>query len=231
MGLRSMCEPSFDYVDTLTSETYLRRRFVHEAIPLHDGLFGIARQLTSNVVDAEDLVQRTMVKAYSRFSSYRSDTHLKAWLVRIMRNTWIDDHRRNKARPIEHLTGDVGDWEEQAYERHAGSGRDTVESRVIESSVELEVRRAVRQLPMDLRTVIYYAYVEGLPHKQIAEIEAIPVGTVMSRLYRARRQLHGLLVETLPVSVERSDLAEAVLPAFAPTTTPAAVSPYPPPAA
>ncbi|MDT5171582.1 MAG: hypothetical protein QOD02_4932 [Mycobacterium sp.] len=62
-----MCEPSFDYVDTLTSETYLRRRFVHEAIPLHDGLFGIARQLTSNVVDAEDLVQRTMVKAYSRF--------------------------------------------------------------------------------------------------------------------------------------------------------------------
>ena len=70
-----MCEPSFDYVDTLTSETYLRRRFVHEAIPLHDGLFGIARQLTSNVVDAEDLVQRTMVKAYSRFSSYRSDTH------------------------------------------------------------------------------------------------------------------------------------------------------------
>jgi RNA polymerase sigma-70 factor (ECF subfamily) len=198
---------------------------------LHDGLFGIARQLTSNVVDAEDLVQQTMVKAYSRFSSYRSDTHLKAWLVRIMRNTWIDDHRRNKARPLEHLTGDVGDWEERAYERHAGSGRDTVEDRVIESSVELEVRRAVRQLPLDLRTVIYYAYVEGLPHKQIAEIEAIPVGTVMSRLYRARKQLHGLLVETLPVSVERSDLAEAVLPAFAPTTTPAAVSPYPPPAA
>jgi RNA polymerase sigma-70 factor (ECF subfamily) len=226
-----MCEPSFDYVDTLTSETYLRRRFEHEAIPLHDGLFGIARQLTSNVVDAEDLVQQTMVKAYSRFSSYRSDTHLKAWLVRIMRNTWIDDHRRNKARPLEHLTGDVGDWEERAYERHAGSGRDTVEDRVIESSVELEVRRAVRQLPLDLRTVIYYAYVEGLPHKQIAEIEAIPVGTVMSRLYRARKQLHGLLVETLPVSVERSDLAEAVLPAFAPTTTPAAVSPYPPPAA
>ncbi|MCW2624861.1 MAG: polymerase sigma factor RpoE [Mycobacterium sp.] len=226
-----MCEPNFDCVDPLTSETYLRRRFEHEAIPLHDSLFGIARQLTSTVVDAEDLLQQTMVKAYSRFSSYRSDTHLKAWLVRIMRNTWIDDHRRNKARPLEHLTADVGDWEERAYERHAGSGRDTVEDRVIESSVELEVRRAVRQLPLDLRTVIYYAYVEGLPHKQIAEIEAIPVGTVMSRLYRARKQLHGLLVETLPVSVERSDLAEAVLPAFAPTTTPAAVSPYPPPAA
>jgi RNA polymerase sigma-70 factor (ECF subfamily) len=230
MGLRSICEPNFDWVDTLTSETYLRRRFEHEAIPLHDGLFGIARQLTSNVVDAEDLVQQTMVKAYSRFSSYRSDTHLKAWLVRIMRNTWIDDHRRNKARPLEHLTGDVGDWEERAYERHAASGRDTVEGRVIESSVELEVRRAVRQLPMDLRTVIYYAYVEGLPHKQIAEIEAIPVGTVMSRLYRARQQLRGLLVETLPASADRIDLAEAVLPTFAPTTTPA-VSPYPPPAA
>ncbi|HXO50494.1 MAG TPA: sigma-70 family RNA polymerase sigma factor, partial [Mycobacterium sp.] len=181
-------------------------------------------------VDAEDLVQQTMVKAYSRFSSYRSDTHLKAWLVRIMRNTWIDDHRRNNARPLEHLTGDVGDWEERAYERHAGSGRDTVEGRVIESSVELEVRRAVRQLPIDLRTVIYYAYVEGLPHKQIAEIEAIPVGTVMSRLYRARQQLRGLLVETLPASADRIDLAEAVLPTFAPTTTPA-VSPYPPPAA
>jgi RNA polymerase sigma-70 factor (ECF subfamily) len=83
---------------------------------------------------------------------------------------------------------------------------------------------------MDLRTVIYYAYVEGLPHKQIAEIEAIPVGTVMSRLYRARQQLRGLLVETLPASADRSDLAEAVLPTFAPTTTPA-VSPYKPPAA
>ena len=76
-----MCEPNFDCMDTLSSEAYLRRRFVHEAIPLHDGLFGIARQLTSNVVDAEDLVQRTMVKAYSRFSSYRSDTHLydRSW--------------------------------------------------------------------------------------------------------------------------------------------------------
>jgi RNA polymerase sigma-70 factor, ECF subfamily len=230
MGLRSICEPSVDCVDTLTSETDLRRLFEHEAIPLHGSLFGIARQLTSNVADAEDLVQQTMVKAYSRFSSYRSDTHLKAWLVRIMRNTWIDDHRRNKARPIEHLTGDVGDWEERAYERHVGSGRDTVECRVIESSVELEVRRAVRQLPLTLRTVIYYAYVEGLPHKQIAEIEAIPIGTVMSRLYRARQQLRGLLVGTLPVSADRSDLADAVLPTFAPTTTPV-VSPYTPPAA
>jgi len=216
-------------VDTLTSETYLRRLFEDEAIPLHDSLFGIARQLTSNVADAEDLVQQTMVKAYSSFSSYQSDTHLKAWLVRIMRNTWIDDHRRNKARPVEHLTGDVGGWEERAYERHAGTGRDTVEGRVIESSVELEVRRAVRQLPLDLRTVIYYAYVEGLPHKQIAEIEAIPVGTVMSRLYRARQQLRGLLVETLPVSADRTDLAEAILPPLRRPTP--AVSPYPPPAA
>src|ERR1700721_72369 len=121
MGLRSMCEPNFDCVDKLTSETYLRRRFEHEAIPLHDGLFGIARQLTSNVVDAEDLVQQTMVKAYSRFSSYRSDTHLKAWLGRIMRNTLIDDHRPNKARPLEHLTGDVGDWEGRASGGTAGS--------------------------------------------------------------------------------------------------------------
>jgi RNA polymerase sigma-70 factor, ECF subfamily len=229
MALRSTCEPSFDCVDTLTSETYLRRLFEDEAIPLHDSLFGIARQLTSNVADAEDLVQQTMVKAYSSFSSYQSDTHLKAWLVRIMRNTWIDDHRRNKARPVEHLTGDVGGWEERAYERHAGTGRDTVEGRVIESSVELEVRRAVRQLPLDLRTVIYYAYVEGLPHKQIAEIEAIPVGTVMSRLYRARQQLRGLLVETLPVSADRTDLAEAILPPLRRPTP--AVSPYPPPAA
>src|ERR1700676_2791513 len=108
MGLHSMCGPKFDWVDTLTSETYLRLRFEHEAIPLHDSLFGIARQLTSNVVDAEDLVQQTMVKAYTRFSSYRSDTHLKAWLVRIMRNTWIDDHPRKKARPLDHPPGDVG---------------------------------------------------------------------------------------------------------------------------
>src|ERR1700676_5381229 len=142
MGLRSMCEPSFDWVDTLTSETYLRRRFEHEAIPLHDGLFGIARQLTSNVVDAEDLVQQAMVKAYSRFSSYRSDTHLKGWLGRIMGNPWLDYHRRQKARPLEHPPRGVGLREDRAYERHAGSGRDTVEGRVIESSVKFEVRRA-----------------------------------------------------------------------------------------
>lgn len=138
-----------------------------------------------------------MLRAYSGFIARQSQTRSKAWFIRIMRNIWIDDHRRLQRRPNEWLTGDVGDWEWNTRYRQAAEARDAVEARLIATSAEISVRNAFRSLSEELRRALYYAYVEGLPYKEIAELESIPLGTVMSRLYRARRQLRQLLAEQM----------------------------------
>jgi RNA polymerase sigma-70 factor, ECF subfamily len=173
----------------------LRTRFEREAVPLLPALNRVARQLTRNAADADDLVQETMVRAYSGFIATQSQPHTKAWFIRIMRNVWIDDHRRLQRRPAECLTGDVGDWEWHARHRHAQETRDAVEAQLIGTAAEMDVRDAFRSLSKELRRALYYAYVEGLPYKDIAEREDIPLGTVMSRLYRARRQMRQLLAQ------------------------------------
>jgi RNA polymerase sigma-70 factor (ECF subfamily) len=176
-------------------DSELRARFEEEIAPLLSTLNRVARQLTRNAADADDLVQETMVRAYSGFIARQSQTRTKAWFIRIMRNIWIDDHRRLQRRPNEWLTGDVGDWEWNTRYRQATETRDAVEAQLIGSSVDIDVRIAFRSLSDELRRALYYAYVEGLPYKDIAELESIPLGTVMSRLYRARRQLRQLLAQ------------------------------------
>jgi RNA polymerase sigma-70 factor, ECF subfamily len=167
----------------------LRRRFEDEVAPLRSTLQRVARQWSKNADDAEDLVQDTMVRAYSGFPAVRSRTHMKAWFIRIMRNIWIDDYRRGQRRPTECLTGDVGDWQWDGQCRNALQRRDAVEGLLIETTLQAEVRDASRSVPEDLRRALYYAYVEGRPYKEIARLESIPLGTVMSRRYRTRRNL------------------------------------------
>jgi RNA polymerase sigma-70 factor (ECF subfamily) len=174
-----------------------RMRFEGEAIPLLSTLHCVARQLTNNAADADDLVQETMVRAYRGFIANQSQIHTRAWFIRIMQNIWIDDYRRMQRRPIECLTGDMGDWEWNTRYRQALETRDALEAQLIGTSVDMDVRKAFRSLPEELRRALYYAYVEGLPHKDIAELECIPLGTVMSRLHRARRQLRRLLSQDL----------------------------------
>ena len=173
-----------------------------------NSLYGVARQLTPSPADAEDLLQDTIVKAYSAYHSFQTGTHLRAWLIRIMRNTWIDQHRRRQRRPTEWLTENVDDWEFLADGRHSRFEHDTMDTS--------EIRRAFHRLPDTLRRALYFAYIEGRPYKEIAQLERIPLGTVMSRVHRARRQLRASLAHLefgVPRSVvtdmteERADLA------------------------
>jgi RNA polymerase sigma-70 factor, ECF subfamily len=176
------------------------RQFECAALPLLRTLQCIAWQLTRNVADAEDLLQDTMVRAYTAFPTMQSQAHIKAWFIRIMRNIWIDDYRRSQRRPTERLTGDITEEGQPAHDRRPLQTRDALEILMMEPSLHSEVRIALRSLPEDLRRPLYFAYVEGYPYKDIAQMEAIPVGTVMSRLYRARRRMRELLANRVPRS-------------------------------
>ena len=189
-----------DDSDFRSSETDPQALFEQEVLPLRDSLYRIAQRLTRDRADAEDLVQDTMVNAYRSMGSYKSNTHIMAWLMRIMQHRLIDNHRRRQCRPSEYLIGDINDWQRYGYDHHVASTHDAVESRFAVNILTAQVRAAVQQLPEDLRSAVYYAYVEGRQYKEIARLQRVPVGTVMSRLYRARRQLRELLTEWMPSS-------------------------------
>jgi RNA polymerase sigma-70 factor, ECF subfamily len=179
--------------ECLESYAELTARFERDVIPLLDELYGAARRLTRNRSDAEDLVQDTLLKAYSHFHSFRDGSRLQPWLYRIMHNTWINNYRKSQSRPTEHLTEDVADrmhrdrW-------HDVAGR-SAELDVLESMPDRKVVEALEALPEGLRMTIYYADVHGYQYREIAEILGIPTGTVMSRLHRARRSLRTLLAD------------------------------------
>jgi RNA polymerase sigma-70 factor, ECF subfamily len=164
-------------------------RFVRDVLPLVDQLYRAARRYTRSAADAEDLVQETMVKAYAGFHSFRAGTNVRAWLFRIMTNTWITSYRTAQRRVDEVLAGDVSDV------RLNATGSPSAELAVLEAMGEDEVRDALQALPEGQRLVVYYADVEGLRYKEIAEILDMPLGTVMSRLHRGRNNLRVLLMD------------------------------------
>jgi RNA polymerase sigma-70 factor (ECF subfamily) len=176
----------------------LRIQFENEVTPFLPTLYRVAKHLAKNAADAEDLLQETMIRAYGGVVDKQTETRSKAWFIRIMHNIWIDDYRRMQRRPIECLTGDVGEWEWSTSYRRALEARNTVEAQLIGTVVEMDVRNAFQSLSDELRRALYYAYVEGFSYKDIARLEAIPLGTVMSRLYRARRQLRKELAQHSP---------------------------------
>jgi RNA polymerase sigma-70 factor, ECF subfamily len=175
------------------SDAELTARFERDAIPLADQLFGSARRMTRSRADAEDLVQDTMMKAYSGFRSFQEGTHLKAWLFRIMHNTWISNYQKSRRRPMEHLTGEITSWEYSANQPL--SGCQSAEMEALAALPDSEIAEALSALPATVRMVVYYADVWGYGYKNIADIMDIPVGTVMSRLHRARRRLRVLLAD------------------------------------
>jgi RNA polymerase sigma-70 factor (ECF subfamily) len=177
------------------TDTELMARFERDAIPMIDELYASARRLTRCRADAEDLLQDAMLKAYADFASFQPGTHLRAWLYRIMHNTWINAYHKNRRRPIENLSAEIADWQLIAHHRHAATPLRSAELEALEALPDNEIARALSGLPNKLQAVIYHADIEGLHYREIADIAEIPLGTVMSRLHRGRRLLRELLAD------------------------------------
>ena len=180
--------------------------FAEQAMPLMASLYSGALRMTRNPADAEDLVQETYLKAYRAFGSFQQGTNLKAWLYRILTNTFINSYRAKKRRPDESDLDDVEDL--YLYRRLGGleaaaNGR-SAEDELLDHVTDTEVKEALEALPEQFRVAVLLADVEGFSYKEIAEILDIPIGTVMSRLHRGRKGLQKRLYE---YAVERGLVA------------------------
>lgn len=177
-----------------TSETLQKQRlFEEQALPLLDQLYGGAMRLTRNPQDAEDLIQETYLKAYSSFDSFKQGTNLKAWLYRIMTNTYINSYRKAKRRPVESSADELSDFQLYTTAGHDSTGLESAEVEALKQMPDSEISEAMNDLPEDYRMVVYYADVVGLAYKEIADVMGTPLGTVMSRLHRGRKLLRAAL--------------------------------------
>jgi len=166
----------------------LEARFEAEALPLLNGMYSAAFRLTRNAADAEDLIQETFLRAFRGFHQFQEGTNLKAWLYRILMNTFINSYRKKQREPRTISDEEVEDW--YLYSKMADEGLEpSAETSVIESLPDEDVQEALQSLPEQFRAAVLLADVEGFSYKEIAEITEVPIGTVMSRLHRGRRAL------------------------------------------
>ena len=173
-----------------------RAEFQRQALVHTDSLYGAAYRLTRNARDAEDLVQDSLLRAYRFWDSFEQDSNCKAWLLRIVTNTFINEYQRKKrSREVLDAATAEQDATDGVLVQASSSDRQTPEKALLERSVSDDVQRALDNLPDDFRTAVVLCDVQGLSYKEIADIMQTPVGTVMSRLFRGRKLLAASLRE------------------------------------
>jgi RNA polymerase sigma-70 factor, ECF subfamily len=170
-------------------------RFAELTMPYMSALYAAAMRMTRNPTDAEDLVQETYLRAFRGFEGFREGTNLKAWLYKILTNTFINTYRAKKRRPEQTELDDVEDF--YIFRRIGGlesvDASRTAETELLDSLPDAEVKEALEALPEQFRMAVILADVEGFSYKEIAQILEVPIGTVMSRIHRGRKQLQKLL--------------------------------------
>lgn len=167
----------------------LAARFERDVIPLVDTLFRGAARLTLQRADAEDLVQETMMRAYTSFGTFQEGTNLKGWLLRIQANAHISGYRKKLCRPLELPIAANSDWHEVCDAHRPPRTLRSAEVQVLDLWPDDDIRDAMAALPVEFQMAVYYADIEGLSYKQISAIVRAPLGTVMSRIHRGRSRL------------------------------------------
>ena len=194
-GVMPAATKSADIELTDDQRNDLMNRFETQALPLLDVIYSGAMRYTKNPQAAEDLTQDTFTKAFAAFHQYQDGTNVKAWLFRILQNTYITNYRKAVKAPFESSVDDLQDWELSRLEASADTAAPSAEFEALRAMPDGQVLNALLSLPDEFRTAVYLADAEGFSYAEIAEIVGVPMGTVMSRIHRGRKRLREMLSE------------------------------------
>jgi RNA polymerase sigma-70 factor (ECF subfamily) len=173
-------------------DQHRRTRFEH-ALQLRDAMHWMALRLTRNPADAEDLVQETYARAYAHFDQFQPGSNVKAWLSRILTNTFLNTYRKTRREPAHAGQEEIEDWQMVRAASHASTGLLSAEAEVLDHLTDADIEAALRALPAEQRITVYLVDIEGYAHREIADLMSVPMSTVGSRTYRARTHLRRLL--------------------------------------